>query len=226
MPVSEVVTGAIMISQANPSVGGVQAASKAAIQICEIVRQQGRALEESCEKGSIRDTLLAAKWHRANFWLGLCSAVAATVVAFAVGRGNPLLQQFIEWLIQHFHRVDPGAAKVVTDDVVAILALTSAILTSTLTFLVPSERAGSYHQFSNKLRALRDKARSFVEIDCARAIRDAALCDKFERLVREKSEIDASHPIVPHWAFDKSYAEFKKKLNLKQSLREIQENRR
>jgi len=160
---------------------------------------------------------------------GLCSAVAATIAAFAVGRGNTLLQEVIESLIQHFPLVGPtkveSAAKTITKDVVAILALTSAILPSTLTFLAPSERAGAYHHFSNKLRALRDRVRSFVEIDCARAIRDTALCDKFERLVCEKREIDASHPIVPHWAFAKSYAEFKKKLNLKQSLREVQENR-
>jgi hypothetical protein len=221
MPVSEVVTSATTLSQVNPSVGGVQAASKGAIQICEIVREQGRALEESCEKGSIRDTLLAARWHRWNLWLGISSVVAATLVAFAVGRGNTLLQQ----LISPFSGDDKAAQKN-TEDVVAVLALFSAILTSTLTFLAPSERAGAYHHFSNRLRALRDKARSFIEIDCVRAIREAALCDKFERLVREKSEIDESHPIVPHWAFDKSYAEFKKKLNLKQSLREVQENQR
>src|SRR5262249_43192784 len=162
----------------NPS-DGVQAASKGAIQIREIVREQGRALEESCEKGSIRDTLLAAKWQQANFWLGFFSALAATLVAFAVGRGNTLLNELID---QRY-----------AEDAVAIFALISAILTSTLTFLVPSEKAGDYHHFSNRFRALRDKTRSFIEIDCARANRDAALCDKFESLVREKSEIDESH---------------------------------
>jgi hypothetical protein len=220
MPISEVVTSATTLSQVNGSIGGVQAGSKGAIQIREIVREQGRALEESCEKGSIRDTLLAAKWHRLNFWLGLYSALAATLVAFVAGRGNPLLSESIH----HFWPQAQADQRAL--DAIAVFALTSAILTSTLTFLAPSEKAGAYHHFSNRLRALRDKARSFMEIDCARANRDAALCDKFERLVREKSEIDESHPIVPYWAFGKSYAEFKKKLNLKQSLREVQENRR
>jgi hypothetical protein len=162
MPVSEVVTSATTLSQVNPSVGGVQAASKGAIQICEIVREQGRALEESCEKGSIRDTLLAASWHRWNLWLGIFSAVAATLVAFSVGRGRPLLKELI-------------GTEQYAEDVVALFALPSAILTSTLTFLAPSERAGGYHHFSNRFRALRDRTRSFIEIDCARAMRDAAL---------------------------------------------------
>jgi hypothetical protein len=220
MPVSDVVASATTLSQVNPSIGGVQAASKGAIQIREIVREQGRALEESCEKGAIRGSLLAARWHWWNLWLGGCSVVAATLVAFAVGRGSLFLQHLIGWFSQKLGlEADP---KTIADEAVAIFALVSAILTSTLTFLVPSEKAGDYHHFSNRLRALRDKARSFMEIECARAIKEAALCEKFERLVREKSEIDESHPIVPHWAFDKSYAEYKKKLNLKRSLREVQ----
>jgi hypothetical protein len=83
-------------------------------------------------------------------------------VAFSVGRGRPLLKELI-------------GTEQYAEDVVALFALPSAILTSTLTFLAPSERAGGYHHFSNRFRALRDRTRSFIEIDCARAMRDAAL---------------------------------------------------
>src|SRR5689334_2234902 len=149
-------------------------------QMREAITEQGRALEESCEKGAIRDTLLAASWYQVNLWLGLSSAITAALAAFVAGKGEVLLH-----LLGH-----NGA------EMAAILALMSAILTSTLTFLAPSEKAGAYHHFSNKLRALRDRVRSFIEIDCAMGGKDAHLGDKFTRLVRERSEIDSSHPIV------------------------------
>jgi hypothetical protein len=49
------------------------------------------------------------------------------------------------------------------------VALISAILASILTFLVPSAKATSYHQFSNKYHSLRDRIRSFVRIRCLEA---------------------------------------------------------
>jgi len=206
MAVSEVTNAATMVFPTNPSAGAVQAAQSKELAIRAVVRDQARTLEQSCEKGAIRDTLLAASWHRTNLRLGISSAVTAALAAFAVGKGDAVMHD-----VPHGH------------EFAAIFALISAILTSTLTFLAPSERAGAYHHFSNKIRALRDRARSFVEIDCARSNKDAGLCDKFERMVREKSEIESSHPIVPHWAYDKTYAELKKKLKHKQSLRDARE---
>ena len=206
MAVSDVTNAATMVFPINPSAGAVQAAQSKELEIREVVRDQARTLEQSCEKGAIRDTLLAASWHRTNLWLGISSAVTAALAAFAVGKGDAFMK-----VVPHGH------------EFAAIFALISAILTSALTFLAPSERAGAYHHFSNKLRALRDRARSFVEIDCARSNKDAGLCDKFERMVREKSEIDSSHPIVPNWAYDRAYAEMKKKFANKQSLRQERE---
>jgi hypothetical protein len=202
MPVLEVVNNAT--TAINPSAGGAQATriKEAARQMREVIRAQGRALEESCEKGAIRDTLLAARWHRVNLWLGLSSAVTAALAAFVAGKGEAILQ-----LMPHH-----GTA------IAAVFALISAILTSTLTFLAPSEKAGAYHHFSNKLRALRDRVRAFIEIDCVLGSKEAALCDKFARMVRERSEIDSSHPIVPHWAYDRAYVEMKKKIEHRRSL--------
>src|SRR5262249_33199655 len=151
------------VSPFNPSAGSVQAtrSKEAATQIRHLIRKQGLFLEESCDIGAIRDALLAAKWHRTNMWLGTLAAITAAVAAFAGGNGE---------IIKNF--VSKGVDGAV---IASVFALISAVLTSTLTFLAPSERAGAYHHFSNKLRALRDKARSFVEIDCALNNKDAAL---------------------------------------------------
>jgi len=194
MSVVELATNAAIRSPIDPSAARSQAA---AIQVREVVREQGRALEQSCEVSAIRDTLLAASWHRANLWLGASSAIIAALAAFSAGNGGEQVAH-ASW----------------------VFALISAILTSTLTFLAPSERANAYHDFSNKLRALRDRVRILVEIDCNQNGRDAALRDKFERLMREKSEIESTHPIVPCWAYKKSYGEMKKKVQRKQSLQE------
>ncbi len=136
MAVSEVTNAATTIHPINTSAGAVQAAQSRGLAVREVVRHQARSLEQSCEKGAIRDTLLAASWHRWNLWLGISSAVTAAVAAFAVGKGHAIM-----------HEVRDG------HEFAAIFALISAILTSMLTFLAPSERAGAYHHFSNKLRA-------------------------------------------------------------------------
>jgi hypothetical protein len=201
MPVLELATNAAIRSPIDPSAARSKAA---AMQVRDVVREQGRALEQSCEKSAIQDTLLAARWHRWNLWLGVSSAVIAAFAAFSAGEGGKELLEVL-----------PHGA--------TVFALISAVLTSTLTFLAPSEKAGAYHHFSNKLRALRDRARTFVEIDCTHVGRDAALRDKFERLMREKSEIESSHPIVPCWAYEKSYVAMKKKVQHKQSLQKVRE---
>ena len=53
---------------------------------------------------------------------------------------------------------------------VALLATASAIMTSVVTFLAPSEKANIYHEYSNRYWALRDANQKVCEIDCARSI--------------------------------------------------------
>jgi hypothetical protein len=170
--------------------------------LCEVIKREARILEEDCERSATRDTLLAASWHRTNLFLGISAAIVAALAAFLFGKGE--LWYHSTWG-QH---------------VATTAALLAAILTSTLTFLAPSEKAGAYHHFANKLRALRDRTRSFIEIDCIQAgLKGAELSRKFERMLREKSEIESSHPVVPYWVYEKSYVEMKRKLEFKLALR-------
>jgi hypothetical protein len=216
MAVSEVTTTPTMPSPINPTAARVRAAGseEQAIRLRSLIREQARALYNSCEKGSLRDTLIAARWHRWNLYLGVSSAVFAAVAAFARNNIATLLVST---------GMDQNIANTHGSEIVSILALISAILTSMLTVLAPSEKAGSYHHFSNKLRSLRDRVHSFMEIDCAWRNKDAALCDEFKRILREKSEIDSSHPIVPHWAYGKTYKELDNKIKLKQKLQMMRE---
>jgi hypothetical protein len=159
-----------------------------------LIQKQALALEYSCEKGAHRDTIIAARWHRWNLWLGLSSTVIAALAAFSRGQ-----LQGLTITIGALGKL--GKDIPIGGEIITFLALFSAILTSTLTFLAPSEKSGSYQHFSNKLRSLRDRIRAFAEIDCSRSGKDAVLVREIERMVREKSEIDSIHPIVPNWAY-------------------------
>jgi hypothetical protein len=191
-------------------------------QSIHVVREQARELEEDCEKGALRDTLLAARWHSANFWLGISSAIAAALAAFFVGKVHffdaDLQGAFGKALGQFFRDIGPVGA--------ALSALFAAILTSTLTFLAPSEKSGDYHHYSNKLRALRGRVRSFIEIDCALSTEGTNLAETFGRMLHEKSEIESSHPIVPYRIYKRSYKEMKKKLRFKKDLKEARKQYR
>src|SRR5215471_7452819 len=187
-------------------------------QSIHVVREQARELEEDCERVALRDTLLAARWHSANFWLGISSAIAAALAAFFVGK-------------VHFFDTDlQGAFGIAVEKYMpvgaALSALVAAILTSTLTFLAPSEKSGDYHHYSNKLRALRGRVRSFIEIDCALSTGGTNLAKRFERLLNEKSEIESTHPIVPYRIYERSYEEMKKKLRFKKDLKEARKQYR
>jgi hypothetical protein len=209
--VSDVTTSITTLSPISRGADPVRVAQgkEANISMRAAIKEQAHELEESCEKGAIRDTLVAARWHSINSYLGLSSAIIAAVAAFAAGKSG----------------IINAIPEPLRADIPPFLALVSAVMTSVLTFLAPSERAGSYHTFSNKLRALRDKARCLIEIDCFQSVKDQALRDKFERLMREKSEIDGTHPIVPNWVYDQAYDKMRRKLANKRCLRKDREAR-
>jgi hypothetical protein len=211
MAVSEVTTTATMLSPNNPNAGGVRATGS---DLRLLIQKEARTLEESCEKAALRDTLLAANWHDKNLLLGMSSTIIAALAAFSRG------SQFADWQIATTLADGKPYNIAIGADIISILVLSSAILTSILTFLSPSEKSGDYHHFSNKLRSLRDRVRSFTRIDCSRSIKDAALCEKFDSLVREKSEIDSSHPIVPNWAYGEANAKDELRKKRKQQQEE------
>jgi hypothetical protein len=205
-----------MLSPNNPGPGEIRDAESGEQRkpFSLLIKDQAKALEESCEKGSLRDTLIAASWHKWNLFLGITSAVIAAFAAFARTNIVAILQQW---------GATESNANTYGSEFISFLVLLSAILTSILTFLSPSEKSSAYHHFSNKLRSLRDRVRSFMEIDCLRSKKEAALCEKFDSLVREKSEIDSSHPIVPNWAYKKAYKVLKEKHAQQGALQRIRE---
>jgi hypothetical protein len=158
------------------------------------IRAQAQAIEQDCERAAIRASLVSARWDRRNLRLGLSSAIAAAVAAFVVGN-------------DHFSIPENMLPAILRDNAkfaASFFAAVSAILTSALTFLAPSKMAESFHESSNKYRGLRERLRLFVN---GAATDEKALAD----FVKQKQDIDVSHPIVPEWAYRKAHRRLVKK---------------
>jgi hypothetical protein len=148
---------------------------------CEAIKAQAHKIEEDCDRATYRDALVSANWYKWNLGLGISSAVFAATSAFLAGNDGKLF----------------GGQVFVT----AALALISAVLTSVLTFLSPSEKANAYHEYSNRYLSLRNRLRKFVAVDCLAASQSSELEEKYDKFLEQKDQIDSEHPVVPQWAY-------------------------
>jgi hypothetical protein len=151
-----------------------------------LIGQQATRIAVDCDRAAIADALVSAKWDSVNLRLGLASAITAAAAAFCIANGAVLLSNMgiTENAATYANVFASGSA------------LVSALLASILTFLVPSAKAASYHQFSNKYHSLRERIRSFVAIRCTEDASPDALTAEFKSFVEEKHAIDADHPAV------------------------------
>lgn len=163
------------------------------------VAEQASRIEQDCERAAIRDALVSANWHKYNLALGLTSTVTAAIAGFVAGGGR-------DWLAGV---IDPNL-------VIAFFALLAAILSSTLTFLAPAEKANAYQQTSNKYHSLRERIRFFVNSKCSACKEETeaapALRDELEAIILAKHEIDVEHPVLPEWAYRRAHEKLREKI--------------
>jgi hypothetical protein len=178
----------------------------------KLISQQAMKIAVDCDRAAIRDSLVSAHWDRANFWLGLSSAVAAALSAFAVTNGANVFT---------FAAAD---AKTYADVFASGTGLLAALLASILTFLAPAGKAVVYHQFSNKYHALRDRIRSFIGIHCVDDAPAEELIKEFKALLEEKRGIDADHPVVPERYYRAAAERLEEKIKRNQRIQEIEES--
>ena len=181
----------------------------------KLIAEQVIKIGVDCDRAAIRDSLISARWDYANFWLGLASATTAAAAAFVAGSGGELVAASG----QQAAASTPSYASVFA----SVVALISAILASILTFLVPSAKATSYHQFSNKYHSLRDRIRSFVRIRCLEGTPQEELMKEFEDLLEEKRSIDADHPVVPERYYRLAVEKMEEKIRRNQKIKELEE---
>jgi hypothetical protein len=151
-----------------------------------LIGQQATRIAVDCDRAAICDALVSAKWDSVNLRLGLAAAITAAAAAFCIANGAVLLSNL---------GVSENAATY-ANVFASGSALVSALLAAILTFLIPSAKATTYHQFSNKYHSLRDQIRSFVAIRCTEGTSPDELTAEFKGFVEEKHAIDADHPAV------------------------------
>lgn len=177
------------------------------------IAKQAKKIEADCERAAIRDALVSSRWSRRNLRLGLASAIAAAVAAFVAGNGSESLN-FLKVL--HIVGADFNSEK----SVIALFAMISAVLTSVLTFLRPSQFAESFQESSNKYHAMREQLREFINRPETQRM-EAGGFDALRKFIEEKRDIDTTHPIVPEWAYEKAQWRIQKKLIRKHELERI-----
>jgi hypothetical protein len=181
---------------------------------------QASRIEDECEHAAVRDALLSSRWRRVNVWLGLSAAITAALAAFLVGGGGDLLD-----IVKKLPAVAAlgEVAESLDSLVAALFALSSAVLASTLTFLTPSERAGTFQQYSNKYHALRESTRFFTNNRCVASADPQQLEIEFQQILQAKKEIDAEHPVTPAWADRKAHRKIKQKIIRNQKMVELRQ---
>lgn len=176
--------------------------------VMELVSHQAHKIEADCDRASVRDSLVSAKWYQRNLYLGISAAALAAIAAFTAGnRGLDTHDVVFKYLI-------PSSA------------LLSAIFSSILTFLAPAQKAETYHKFSNRYHSLRDRIRAFIAFKCVEGVDDEALKNEFHALLVKKQEIDADHPVVPERYYAKAVEVIERRIDRNKKLKESKRTER
>jgi hypothetical protein len=133
-----------------------------------------------------QDSLYSAKghfvaaycWSKLHLSIGIPTAILAALVSASV------LSQF-------------DKDKIIT----AVLAIIVTALTAITTFINPTEKANSHLNAGNKYNSLRNKARTFYEIDYYCQKDDYILVVQLKDIASRRDELNQDSPQIPWWAY-------------------------
>jgi hypothetical protein len=151
----------------------------------EILKQiisNAQKIADDCEYSAASNFALSRRWDRWNLFLGSSAAILSALAAISIDKSN--LPGFIAGF-----------------PITGTAAFFAAIFASVLTFLKPSEKASIYREFGNKYRALRNRSRVFISIDCLVTLEYEKLRSELDALLKEKEDLNLDNPVIPDWAF-------------------------
>jgi hypothetical protein len=151
----------------------------------EILKQivdNARKIADDCEYSAASNFALGRRWDRWNLFLGSSAAILSALAAISTEKLK------LPGFIADF-------------PVTGTAAFFAAISASVLTFLKPSEKASIYREFGNKYRALRNRSRVFISIDCRLPLKYKELRGGLDALLKEKEDLNLDNPVIPDWAF-------------------------
>ncbi len=116
-------------------------------------------------------------WSKVHIFLGLPSAILAAWAGIEAFSDNPAFT--------------------------AILALLSAALTSTITFLSPQQVADNHKNAGREYNVLKNRVRRFREIELQRLDKDA-VTQAINDLAEKRDALNSMSPDIPRWAYEKA----------------------
>jgi hypothetical protein len=144
-----------------------------------IAKETKRIIEDSLY--SARGHFAASsRWSTLHFWIGLI----ATIFAAAAGTSA-------------FTKSEEGST------IAGVLSFVVAILTATITFIKPNNRASRHLEAANKYLSLRNDARTFADITLTRMTIDDS-SEEIKILNERRNNLNETSPIIPRWAFKKA----------------------
>jgi len=146
--------------------------------LIEALRTEAMRIEEDSIFSAKRHFNACDTWTMGHYALGVPAALLAILVTTAVVRNHP---EFVQ-----------------------LLGLGSAIFAALLTFLKPNDRASQHRAIGNQYLALRNDARVFREIDMIENVNDAKKSERLRRMAQRRTDLNASAPTTPAWAFEKA----------------------
>ena len=127
----------------------------------------------------------AKRWEKANFYLGIISAIAATLAgASAVSK--------LEFYNIHFGAIIAGVSSIV-----------AAVLVSILTFVNPNKKAASHFNAGNCYKELQNDTRVFRIVEFVNLDEEVAK-EKLNILNSRRNKLNRESDQIPDWAFEKA----------------------
>jgi hypothetical protein len=140
--------------------------------------REAKRVEEDCTYSSKAHYNAAGAWSYAHLCTGLPAAIASAVAGISALKSHEVLA--------------------------AGLAIFVAALTSVGTFLNPERRANSHRLAAAAFHELRNRARTFYEIDAAVVADDLRATKLLKELTGRRDELNRSSPGMPRWAFERA----------------------
>lgn len=144
------------------------------------ILDEAERIEEDCLYSAKGHFQAGRFWGNFNLWIGIPTTILA-----AVGSATALSSFDSHGLVA------------------GILAIIVAALSAVATFVNPVERADTHLSAGNKYNSLRNRARTFGEIDIDIERNDKLLLT-LKDLSKERDGLNQELPQIPQWAFRKA----------------------
>lgn len=145
--------------------------------LTEALIKECERIEEDCLHSMKGHFNAGSRWNKVHLWMGIPSAVLGAWAGIEAFNDNPSFT--------------------------AILALLSAALTATITFLSPQKVSDNHTNAGREYNVVRNKTRRVRQIE-ALTFSPEDLKLQVDELADKKDALNSMSPSIPRWAYEKA----------------------